>query len=80
MSMASTVTLYPDAQPSLSNLNYSAPEGFGFDLTERAGLRYQIESTTDFVNWMLEETATAPFTFHAAPTDVVRFYRIVYVP
>jgi hypothetical protein len=80
MSMASTVTLYPDAQPSLSNLNYSPPEGFGFDSTERAGLRYEIESTTDFVNWMLEETATAPFTFHAAPTDVARFYRIVYVP
>ncbi len=44
------------------------------------GLKYQLQASTDLVNWTSLVTNTAPYSFADPAGGVLRFYRTVYTP
>jgi alpha-amylase len=75
-STAVNLVVYPDANPTVTTV--SAAQGmFIFTVSSRVGLVYEVQSSADLVNWVPEESATAPFALSTPATGTHRFFRIV---
>jgi alpha-amylase len=75
-----TLTVYPDATPTITNATWTAPSTVSFQTAAPAGLNYIVQTSTNLVAWTSIKTNTAPFTFSDSTPDSARFYRLQYVP
>jgi hypothetical protein len=73
-SSTAVVAVYSDATPTI--VIFSPPAGFGFQVTERKGLRYEVESSVDLVNWTHEAEGVAPFDFRRDAVEIAQFFRV----
>ncbi len=75
------IPAFPSIAASLSQEQISGAGQFEFNVFGADGLKYVVESSTDFLNWQSVFTNVSPFTFtdtNAAANQ--NFYRAVYNP
>lgn len=74
-----TLTVHPDASPEITNLAASSTS-FSFQIIGRVGLTYEIQKSSNLIDWLPAQTGTAPFSFSDSNNGSYQFYRVVPLP
>lgn len=67
---------------TLTSVPTTSPGQFGFSVSGVSGGQYEVQASTDLVNWVTLQTSLAPFNFVDSNASQFsrRFYRTVYIP